>query len=404
MLKGKKIILGITGSIAAYKAAYLLRLLKKEGADVQVLMTKAGKEFITPVTLSALSDKPVLGEFFQTKDGTWNSHVDLGLWADLMVIAPASANTIAKMATGICDNLLLTTYLSAKCPIMIAPAMDLDMFEHDATQKNLKTLADLGCTIIEPGTGELASGLFGKGRMEDPEIILERIISFFNTREYKSVLKGKKVMVTAGPTYEHIDQVRFIGNHSSGKMGYAIARELAEKGANVILITGPVNENLSHQLVDVVKINSAEEMYTECSSVFDKVDVAIFTAAVADYTPVDKFSGKLKRKNEELSIKLKPTKDIAAEMGKRKSSQQVLVGFALETDNLLVNAQKKLKSKNLDFIVVNSAVQEDAGFYSDTNQITIIDKNNNVTEYSLKHKHEVAKDIIDQLENIFERF
>lgn len=401
MLKGKKIILGVTGSIAAYKAAYLLRLLMKEGAEVQVLMTPAGKEFITPVTMSALSNRPVLGEFFQTKDGTWNSHVDLGLWADLMLVAPASANTLGKMVTGICDNLLLTTYLSAKCPVMIAPAMDLDMYAHPATQANLKRLSELGGIIVEPGTGELASGLFGKGRMEEPEAIVERIRAFF-AGQSASPLAGRKVMVTAGPTYEKIDPVRFIGNYSSGKMGYALANQLALRGAEVTLVTGPTSLRAVHSAIKVVRVESAQQMYVECTALFPRIDVAVMAAAVADYTPVAQADEKIKRKDGTWSIELKATKDIAAQLGAQKKPGQLLVGFALESHNLVQNAEKKLASKNLDFIVLNQAGKADVGFNVDTNQITIIHKDGHRKEFELKRKDEVALDIVNEIELLIE--
>ncbi|MFT3738193.1 MAG: bifunctional phosphopantothenoylcysteine decarboxylase/phosphopantothenate--cysteine ligase CoaBC [Breznakibacter sp.] len=399
MLKGKKIILGVTGSIAAYKAAYLLRLLMKEGAEVQVLMTPAGKEFVTPVTMSALSNKPVLGEFFQTKDGTWNSHVDLGLWADLMLIAPASANTLGKMVAGICDNLLLTTYLSAKCPVMIAPAMDLDMYAHPATQANLQRLAGLGCVILEPGTGELASGLFGKGRMEEPEAIVRRVRTFFAGGD-SSPLAGRKVMVTAGPTYEKLDPVRFIGNYSSGKMGYALASQLALHGAQVTLVTGPTSLTVENGAIDVVKVESAQQMYDQCTALFPHMDAAVMAAAVADYTPVTQADEKIKRKSDTLSIEMKATKDIAAELGAKKKPGQLLVGFALESHDLEQNAQKKLKAKNLDFIVLNQAGKEGVGFNVDTNQITIIHCNGQRREFGLKRKDEVALDIVKEMESL----
>lgn len=399
MLKGKKIILGITGSIAAYKAAYLLRMLMREGAEVQVLLTPAGKQFITPVTLSALSGKPVLGEFFNTGDGTWHSHVDLGLWADLLLIAPASANTLAKMATGICDNLLLTTYLSAKCPVMIAPAMDLDMFEHSATQQNINTLVERGCKVIDPGTGELASGLFGKGRMEEPENIIAKLKDFFTPTI--SSLKGRKVLVTAGPTYEKIDPVRFIGNYSSGKMGVAIAKELAQRGADVHLVAGPLSIDVPVGQMKITRVQSASEMLQACVSLFSTMDAAVMAAAVADYTPANEASQKIKREGNALSLNLIPTQDIAATLGKAKKKGQIMVGFALESNDLIANAHKKLMSKNLDFIVLNEAGKADVGFNADTNKVTIIDVNNNTTDFSLKSKAEVAKDIVDKLESYF---
>lgn len=399
MLKGKKIILGVTGSIAAYKAAYLLRLLMKEGAEVQVLMTPAGKEFITPVTMSALSNRPVLGEFFQTKDGTWNSHVDLGIWADLMLIAPASANTMGKMVTGVCDNLLLTTFLSAKCPVMVAPAMDLDMYAHPATQANMNKLREFGCMIVEPGTGELASGLFGKGRMEEPEAIVLRIKEYFASQQQSSI-GGKKFLVTAGPTFEKIDPVRFIGNYSSGKMGYAIAEELASRGATVHLVSGPVSVKAVHSKINVIKVESAQQMYDECVRLFPEMNGAIMTAAVADYKPASFNQEKIKRVNNSLSLDLIATQDIAAQLGALKTFSQLLVGFALESHNLEENAQKKLKAKNFDFIVLNEAGKEGTGFMSDTNQITIIDSQNNVEAYPLKSKAAAAVDIVDKIAKI----
>ena len=396
MLEGKKIILGITGSIAAYKSAYLLRLLVREKAEVQVLMTKAAKEFITPVTMSALSGKPVLGEFFESNDGTWHSHVDLGLWADLMLIAPASANTMGKMAAGICDNLLLTTYLSAKCPVFIAPAMDLDMFRHPANQASMKKLQEYGATIIEPATGELASGLSGKGRMEEPEQIVEQIKEFFESREEKP-LKGRKVLITAGPTYEKLDPVRFIGNYSSGKMGFAIAEEVAAKGADVILVAGPVKQNAEHKRIERIDVETAAEMKDACEKIFPDVDVAVMAAAVADYTPKTTAENKMKRTGDSLVLELVPTTDIAAMLGNMKRDEQLLVGFALETSDARKNAAYKLKRKNLDFIVLNSLEDEGAGFMVDTNKITIIDRENKIEEFPLKSKQEVAADIVDRL-------
>ncbi len=396
-LEGKNIILGITGSIAAYKAAILLRLLIKEGASVQVVITDAGKEFITPVTLSALSGKPVVSEFFGANDGTWNSHVDLGLWADLMLIAPATASTMGKMANGITDNMLVTTYMSAKCLVFIAPAMDLDMFAHPSTQKNIATLKEFGNIIIEPGTGELASGLEGKGRMEEPENIMEMVVDYFNR---KKKLRNKTFLVTAGPTFEKIDPVRFIGNYSSGKMGYAIAEELAENGAEVILVSGPVSVSTKKLGIKVVYVESASEMYSECISRFSDCDGAIMTAAVADFSPVQTEKRKTKRGKDNWSLELKPTKDIAAALGEVKSSEQILAGFALETDDEIVNAKNKLKKKNLDFIVLNSLNDKGAGFQVDTNKITIIDKNNNQQFFELKSKKEVAIDIVEKVISI----
>ncbi|MCK3685011.1 bifunctional phosphopantothenoylcysteine decarboxylase/phosphopantothenate--cysteine ligase CoaBC [Maribellus sp. YY47] len=393
-LKGKNIILGITGSIAAYKAAMLLRLLIKEGAEVQVVITPAGKEFITPVTLSALSNKPVVSEFFGANDGSWNSHVDLGLWADLMLIAPATASTLGKMANGIADNMLVTTYLSAKCPVFIAPAMDLDMFAHPSTQRNISILRGYGNVIVEPGSGELASGLEGKGRMEEPGNILNLVVEHFSV---KKKLLNRKFLVTAGPTFEKIDPVRFIGNYSSGKMGYALAEELADQGAEVILVSGPVSVLAKNSAINVVKVESAQEMYEECVSVFPSCDGAVMCAAVADFTPVDKAREKTKRGKENWSIELQPTKDIAAELGKLKKENQLLVGFALETNNELENAGTKLVKKNLDFIVLNSLNDSGAGFGVDTNKITIVAKDNKPEIFELKSKKEVARDIVGKI-------
>ena len=399
MLKGKKIILGVTGSIAAYKAALLLRILVKNGAEVQVLMTEAGKQFITPVTMSALSGKPVLGQFFNTGDGTWHSHVDLGLWADAMLVAPASANTLAKMASGICDNLLLTTYLSAKCPVFVAPAMDLDMYRHPTTLANINRLASFGNIIIEPGSGELASGLYGKGRMEEPDEIAKVLKNHFAglCENNLTALKNRNIMVTAGPTYENIDPVRFIGNHSSGKMGYAIAETLAQYGANVTLISGPVSISSEHPRIKVVKVTTAQEMFDAATASFRSVDVAISCAAVADYTPKIKAVNKLKRTEKELTIELEATKDIALELGNMKQPHQILVGFALETSDGVENAKIKLTKKNLDFIVLNTMEDKGAGFGADTNLITIIEKDNKITKYPLKLKSEVAKDIVNKI-------
>ena len=400
MLKGKKIVLGITGSIAAYKSCLLIRMLIKQGAEVQVVITPAGKEFITPITLSALTSKPVVSEFFSQRDGTWHSHVTLGLWADLMVIAPASANTIAKMAHGVADNMLLTTYLSMKAPVMVAPAMDLDMYAHPATQANLQTLRSYGNIIIEPTTGFLASHLEGKGRMEEPENIVKCIEDFFRRQE---TLSGKNILVTAGPTYEKIDPVRFIGNYSSGKMGMAIVDECLRRGAKVKLVLGPVSIPVSkHPNLEVVNVESAAQMYDAAVSSYPSADAAILSAAGADFTPTSTADHKIKRKGDELSIVLKPTMDIAAELGKMKTSDQVLVGFALETNDENANAQAKLKKKNFDFIVLNSLNDKGAGFRVDTNKITII-KANDSKEYPLKSKTEVASDIIDELEQELSR-
>ena len=394
MLKGKHIILGVTGSIAAYKAATLTRLLVKEGASVKVVMTPLAKEFITPLTMATLSKSPIMVDFYNPENGDWNSHVDLGLWADLYLIAPASANTIGKMAGGIADNLLLTTYLSAKCPVMVAPAMDLDMYKHPVTQRNLKVLQSFGNIIIEPESGELASGLIGKGRMEEPERIVAFIADYFARQED---FKGKKVVVTAGPTYEKIDPVRFIGNYSSGKMGLAIAEEFAGRGAEVVLVCGPVNLKTSHPAIRRVDVESAAQMYEVTSKEFVNSDVAVLSAAVADFTPKEKADHKIKRGKNDLLLELLPTKDIAAELGRIKTASQLLVGFALETNDEEVNALSKMQRKNLDMIVLNSLNDKGAGFSVDTNKVTILDKAGDKTVYELKTKVEVAKDIVDQI-------
>lgn len=395
MLQGKKIVLGITGSIAAYKAAYLVRGLIKKGAEVQVVITPAGKEFITPITLSALTSKPVVSEFFSNRDGTWNSHVDLGLWADAMVIAPATASTIGKMANGIADNMLITTYLSMKAPVFVAPAMDLDMFAHSATQRNLDTLRAYGNHIIEPGEGELASHLVGKGRMEEPDKIIGVLEDFFT---FAGTFAEKKIMITAGPTYEKIDPVRFIGNYSSGKMGFAIAEACAAQGADVTLIAGPVALTTAHPAIRRIDVESAGEMYRAAMSVFPETDAAVLCAAVADYRPARQATEKIKRESEEeIRLQLVPNKDIAASLGAVKRSGQVLVGFALETHNAQVYATEKLKKKNLDFIVLNSLEDAGAGFRCDTNKITILDNAGSVTAYPLKSKQAVAEDIVAQL-------
>lgn len=391
-LKGKHIILGITGSIAAYKAAILVRLLVKEGAEVKVVMTPLAKEFITPLTLATLSKNPILVDFFNPENGDWNSHVDLGIWADLYLIAPASANTIAKMANGVADNLLLTTYLSAKCPVMVAPAMDLDMYNHPATQKNIETIQKFGNIVIEAATGELASGLSGKGRMEEPENILSSVVNFFSKSQR---FLNKTVLVTSGPTFEPIDPVRFIGNYSSGKMGSSIAESFANQGAKVIFITGPAKYLPSNISIEIISVQTADQMFNEVNKRFPKVDIAIMAAAVADFTPAESSDTKIKRKSDDISIKLKPTQDIAASLGKLKSDKQILVGFALETDSELENALKKLKSKNLDLIVLNSLNDKGAGFGFETNKVTIIDKNSNAFTFDLKSKAEVANDILD---------
>lgn len=394
MLKNKHIILGITGSIAAYKAAYIIRALVKRGAEVQVIITPAGKEFITPITLSALSSNPVISEFFSNRDGSWNSHVDLGLWADAMLIAPATAATIGKMANGIADNMLVTTYLSCKAPVFVAPAMDLDMFAHPSTQQNLNRLRSFGNHIIEPGEGELASHLIGKGRMEEPDKIIEILEGFFAS---PSSLPQKKIVITAGPTYEKIDPVRFIGNYSSGKMGFALAEACAEQGAEVTLIAGPVALNTIHPNIRRIDVESADEMYQAAIAAFPAADAGILCAAVADYRPDRQANEKIKRESGDMTLTLVPNKDIAASLGAIKQKGQVLVGFALETNNEAAHAEGKLKRKNLDFIVLNSLRDEGAGFRLDTNKITIIDNQGVVTDYPLKSKHEVAVDIVNKL-------
>ncbi len=389
--------MGITGSIAAYKAAVLTRGLIKKGAEVQIVITPAGKEFITPVTLSALTSKPVISEFFAQRDGTWHSHVDLGLWADVMLIAPATASTIGKMAHGIADNMLITTYLSMKAPVFIAPAMDLDMFAHPATQHNLDILRSYGNHIIEPASGELASHLVGKGRMEEPERIIEELEAFF---ERQQQLNGKKILITAGPTYEKIDPVRFIGNYSSGKMGYALAEVCAERGAEVTLVSGPVNLKVTHPNIHRIDVESAEQMYEAAVSAYADADAGILCAAVADFTPETVAGQKIKREKDDLVLRLKPTHDIAAALGKQNQAHQKLVGFALETTDEVAHAQDKLNRKNFDFIVLNSLNDKGAGFRCDTNKITIIDRQA-TTPYPLKEKKEVACDIIDRLTALF---
>jgi len=404
MLKGKRFILGITGSIAAYKAAHLVRLLVKEGAEVQVLMTRLAKEFITPLTMATLSKRSILVDFFNPENGDWNSHVDMGLWADGMIVAPATANTMGKMANGVADNLLITTYLSAKCPVFVAPAMDLDMYNHPSTSRNMEVLKSYGNHFVEPASGELASGLIGKGRMAEPEVIVEQLKQFFEeASEKKKDLSNQRILVTAGPTHEKIDPVRFIGNYSSGKMGFAIAEELANRGAEVVLVAGPGNQQVNHANIKRVDVVSAAEMHQACLEVFDTVTGTVLAAAVADYTPEFKADEKLKRTSDEFSLNLKATVDIAADLGKRKKAEQVFVGFALETADAIQNAQGKLERKNLDFIVLNSLKDEGAGFNVDTNKITIIDRQNNQTTFPLKTKKEVASDIVDNMVACFEK-
>lgn len=396
MLNGKKVLLGITGSIAAYKTAFLVRLLVKEGASVKVVMTPAAKEFITPLTLSTLSKNPVLSDFATGPSGEWNNHVDLGLWADMMLIAPASANTLAKMAGGACDNLLLAVYLSARCKVYLAPAMDLDMFRHPATTENLRKLESYGNVIIPPGHGELASGLVGEGRMAEPE----EIVSFLSNELNKELpLAGKKALVSAGPTYEAIDPVRFIGNHSSGKMGIAIAEELARKGAEVKLVCGPSSVQVKAPSVTRIDVVSADEMYEACTREFATVDIAVMCAAVADYKPATVADQKIKKSSASRSIELVPTKDILAELGRMKKEKQLLAGFALETESEQANAKSKLERKNLDFIVLNSLRDAGAGFQGDTNKISIIDKHNKTYNFELKSKAAAAADIVNHIIN-----
>lgn len=394
MLKGKNIILGITGSIAAYKAATLTRLLVKEGANVKVVMTALAKEFITPLTMATLSKNPIMVEFYNPENGDWNSHVDLGLWADLYLVAPVTANTMGKMAHGIADNLLITTYLSARCPVMLAPAMDLDMYKHPATQKNIEVLQSYGNMIVEPGIGELASGLAGKGRMAEPDEIVAFVKRYFAAR---CDLQGKRVLLTAGPTYEKIDPVRFVGNYSTGKMGFALAEEMAGRGAEVILIAGPVNLNVIHPGIRRIDVESAKEMYEQVMAVSGECDVVVSCAAVADFTPKSQSAVKLKRGKDNLCLDLEPNPDIAAELGLRKRDGQLLVGFALETNDEECNALLKLKKKNLDLIVLNSLRDRGAGFGCDTNKVTLIDREERRYQYELKPKPEVAVDITDQI-------
>lgn len=397
MLKGKKIVLGITGSIAAYKACYVIRGLIKAGAEVQVVITPAGKEFITPITLSALTQKPVISDFFSQRDGTWHSHVALGLWADAMLIAPCTASTLGKMANGIADNMLITTYLSMKAPVFIAPAMDLDMYQHPTTQQNIQRLRSFGNHIIEPQSGFLASGLEGKGRMEEPENIVAYLDNYFEPKD----LQGKRIMLTAGPTYEKIDPVRFIGNYSSGKMGFALAEECARRGAEVTLIAGPVNQlKVKNERLRIIDVESCEEMYQAAVKHFPQQDAAILCAAVADFRPEHVAEQKIKRENDDLIIRLQPTHDIAAQLGQMKREGQLLVGFALETNDEEANALKKLEKKNLDLIVLNSLRNKGTCFQSDENQISII-SHDGQRNYDKKPKCEVARDIIDELSKLY---
>lgn len=398
MLKGKKIVLGITGSIAAYKACLLIRQLIKRGAEVQVVITPAGKEFITPITLSALTHKPVISEFFSQRDGTWNSHVDLGLWADAMVVAPCTASTLGKMAHGIADNMLITTYLSMKAPVFIAPAMDLDMYRHPSTQANMKTLFSYGNHIIEPESGFLASGLEGKGRMEEPEVIADRLDQFFSENSQPSPIAGKKVVITAGPTYEKIDPVRFIGNYSSGKMGFAIAEECLRRGADVTVVAGPVSLTCSSG-IRRLDVESCQDMYDAATSEFADADVAILAAAVADFRPALVADRKIKRGKDDMVITLCPTHDIAAALGASKKAGQTLVAFALETNDEEANAMRKLEKKNADFVVLNSLRNEGTCFRTDQNQIEIVSRDGK-TSYEKKSKADTASDIVDYLEKV----
>jgi len=394
MLKDKKILIAVTGSIAAYKIASLVRLLIKAKAEVQVIMTESAKEFITPLTLSTLSKKPVYFSFYKTENGEWNNHVELGLWADYMLIAPASANTLAKMSTGICDSLLMATYLSAKCPVAFAPAMDLDMYQHPSTQENIEKLIAFGNEFIAPGTGELASGLSGEGRMAEPEELLAFLENKFNPINFYS---QKNILVTAGPTHEAIDPVRFIGNASSGKMGYALAEAFAEKGANVTLISGPTNLKINHPNIKKILITSAAEMFESVKANFANSDITVMAAAVADYSPTHQATEKIKKTTDNLQIALSKTIDILQYVGEQKKADQLTIGFALETTNELVNAQNKLKSKNADLIILNSLNDEGAGFNLDSNKITMNDKNGQIEAFELKSKNKVAQDILQKI-------
>lgn len=398
MLKGKHIIVGVTGSIAAYKTAILVRALVKEGAEVKVIMTETAKKFITPLTLATLSKNPVLVEFFDPENGQWNSHVSLGLWADMFLIAPVTASTLAKMAYGVADNLLVTTYLSSRCPVFVAPAMDLDMFAHPSTQKSLEILRERGVTVVEPAAGELASGLDGKGRMEEPEKIVEQVIRHFSK---KATFSGKRVLITSGPTREPIDPVRYLTNNSSGKMATAIAQELAFRGASVTVVSGPAAVKPKQSDIQVIDVVTAEEMYQATIAQYEQgADIVVLCAAVADYTPAQKSSVKMKKKGDNLTLELLPTKDIAACVGKIKRDGDILVGFALETDNEFDNAQDKLARKNLDMIVLNSLRDEGAGFAGDTNKVNIFFKNGESSSYPLKSKQSVAIDIVDSIEGL----
>lgn len=396
MLQGKKIVIGITGSIAAYKIPLLVRMLKKEGADVQVMMTEAAVDFVTPLTLSTLSERPVLIKPFNPEDGSWNSHVELGRWADLFVLAPVSANTMAKMATGITDNFFTAAYLSAKCPVMFAPAMDLDMYKHPSTRRNVEVLQSYGNILIEPATGELASGLYGEGRMEEPEEIFRSIGEFFSE---KQALKGKSVLVTAGPTHEPIDPVRFIGNYSSGRMGFALAESFLKQGARVTLVTGPVKGFTESQGIERVDITTAEQMHREVHGRFGKADITVMAAAVADFRPAETMKEKMKKSANPLSLHLEPTRDILKGLGQVKRNDQLLIGFALETDNEEENAGKKLKEKNLDMIVLNSLRDEGAGFETETNKVTVLISSGKKIQLDLAPKTKIADQIVTIIVN-----
>lgn len=396
MLTGKKIVLGVTGGIAAYKAAFLVRLLVQKGAEVRVVMTPMAKEFILPLTLSTLSRNPVLIDFYDKSTGNWNSHVDLGTWADAMLIAPATANSMAKMVTGQADNLLITTYLSARCPVFVAPAMDLDMFAHPSTRESLAKLKDYGCIIIEPAVGELASGLEGKGRMEDPESIARILFDYFEPKD----MVGKKILITAGPTYEKIDPVRFIGNYSSGKMGFALAETCARRGAEVVLIAGPVSLSLQNKAIERINVETADEMAKAVLSRWDDMDGGILAAAVADFTPAVRRDYKIKREGDVLNVSFNPTIDIAAEVGRIKRHEQFLVGFALENENEEQNALAKMDRKNFDFIVLNSLQDPDSGFGFDTNKVTILHRSGLKRQYELKSKLDVADDIVREMNTL----
>jgi phosphopantothenoylcysteine decarboxylase/phosphopantothenate--cysteine ligase len=398
MLKGKKILIGITGSIAAYKIPFLIRLLIKEGAEIKVLMTPSAKDFVTPLTLSTLTGHPVYSDFFEKDDGTWHSHVELGNWADALLLAPVSANTMGKIANGIADNLLTATYLAAKCPVFFAPAMDLDMYRHPSTGLNIQKLQSYDNILIHPDEGELASGLYGAGRLKDPEKIVEILTSFFKK---KKDFTGKKILISAGPTYESIDPVRFIGNYSSGQMGYALAEEFASRGGDVSLVSGPVYLKTKHENITVTQVVSASEMYKACFEAFPESEIIIMAAAVADYTPQKTEKQKIKKESDVLLLKLKKTKDILKELGTVKRKNQILVGFALETKDELINAQKKLKNKNLDLIVLNSLNDKGAGFGQSTNKVTMIDKKGNTDNFSLKPKSEVASEIADKIKSLY---